>query len=213
MLLRHDENRDGKIGANELAADLPIVRRAQSGDLPGAEIRLADVFPFFDTNADQQYDRAEWDRAVAFSRHGREHGLLAIRPGGQGDVTSSHVAWRESRSVAEVPSPLLYGERVYMVKDGGIVSCLDAASGRLLYRTRLGAAGAYFASPVAGDGKIYAASHHGTIAVFAAGDTFRRLALNELHEPVFATPAIAGGRLYVRTTHRLYAFGTVQEND
>ena len=69
----------------------------------------------------------------------------------------------------------------------------------LLYRTRLGPKGAYFASPVAGDGKIFAASHNGAIVVFAAGETFQRLAVNELHEPIFATPAIADGRLYVRT--------------
>jgi outer membrane protein assembly factor BamB len=207
MLLRYDANRNGKIDAKELPADLLIIRRAEAGDLPGARIPLADAFPFFDANADDQYDRAEWDKAIAFSQHGREHGLLAIRPGGQGDVTNSHVDWRESRSVAEVPSPLLYGGRVYMVKDGGILSCLAASSGQLLYRTRIGASGAYFASPVAGDGKVYAASHNGALVVFAAGESFQRLAVNELHEPVFATPAIADGRLYVRTTLRLYAFG------
>lgn len=206
ILQRADADRDGKISQQELPADLLLVRRAEAGDLPGAEIPLAHVFRFFDTNANQRYERAEWERAVAFSRRGREHGLLAIRAGGQGDVTRSHVAWRESRGVAEVPSPLLYGGRVYMVKDGGIVSCLEADSGRLRYRTRLGAPGAYFASPVASDGKIYAASHSGAIVVFAAGETFQRLAVNQLPEPIFATPALADGRLYVRTTRRLYAF-------
>ena len=206
MLARCDANRDGRIDKKELPPDLLIVRRAESGDIPGAEIRLADVFPFFDADADEQYERAEWDKAVAFSLHGREHGLLAIHPGGRGDVTKSHVAWRESRGVSEVPSPLVYGGRVYMVKDGGIVSCLDATSGRLLYRTRLGPTGAYFASPVAGDGKLFAASHKGAIVVFAAGETFQPLAVNELHEPIFATPAIADGHLYVRTESRLYAF-------
>jgi outer membrane protein assembly factor BamB len=206
MLSRCDANRDGKIDKKELPADLLIVRRAESGEIPGSEIRLADVFPFFDADADEQYERGEWDKAVAFSEHGREHGLLAIRPGGRGDVTKTHVIWRESRSVSEVPSPLAYGGRVYMVKDGGVVSCLDAQSGRLLYRTRLGPKGAYFASPVAGDGKVFAASHNGSIVVFAAGETFQRLAVNELHEPIFATPAIADGQLYVRTESRLYAF-------
>jgi outer membrane protein assembly factor BamB len=206
MLARCDANRDGRIDKRELPPDLLIVRRSESGDIPGAKIRLADVFPFFDADADEQYERAEWDKAVAFSLHGRDHGLLAIRPGGRGDVTKSHVAWRESRGVSEVPSPLVYGGRVYMVKDGGIVSCLDASSGRLLYRTRLGPTGAYFASPVAGDRKLFAASHNGAIIVWAAGETFQRLAVNELHEPIFATPAIADGHLYVRTAHRLYAF-------
>lgn len=207
LLQRCDANRDGAISQDELPADVLIVRRVEAGDLPGAEIPLANVFRFFDTNADQRYDRGEWERAVAFSQRGREHGLLAVRAGGQGDVTQSHVVWRESRGVSEVPSPLLVGGRVYMVKDGGIVTCLDAASGRLLYRTRLGAPGPYFASPVAGDGKIYAASHRGTITVCAAGDTFQRLAVNQLPDAIFASPAIADGQLYVRTTRHLYAFG------
>ena len=206
ILPRCDANRDGKIGKGELPAGLLIVRRTESGDILGAEIRLADVFAFFDADGDERYERAEWNQAVAFSQQGREHGLLAIRPGGRGDVTASHVAWRESRSVAEVPSPLVCGGRVYMVKDGGILSCLDAQSGRLLYRTRLGPTGAYFSSPVAGDGKIFAASYSGSLVVFAAGDAFQRLAVNDLQESILATPAIADGQLYVRTAQRLYAF-------
>jgi len=206
LLARCDANRDGRIARQELPADLLIVRRAESGDIPGAEIRLADVFPFFDTDADQVYERGEWDKVVTFSRQGREQGLLAIRSGGRGDVTSSHVVWREDRSVSEVPSPLVYDGRVYMVKDGGLVSCLDADSGRLLYRTRLGPKGAYFASPVAGDGKLFAASHNGALVVWAAGDTFQRLAVSEFEEPIFATPAIAAGSVYVRTASGLYAF-------
>lgn len=206
LLARCDINRDGQIDRRELPADVLIVRRAESGDIPGAEIRLADVFPFFDADADQRYERSEWDKALAFSRHGREHGLLAIRSGGRGDVTNSHIAWRESRSVSEVPSPLVYDGHVYMVKDGGLVSCLDADSGRVLYRTRLGPKGAYFASPVAGDGKLFAASHGGALVVWAAGDTFQRLAISEFNEPISATPAIADGRVYVRTASGLYAF-------
>jgi hypothetical protein len=210
MLAKCDANGDGRIGKQELPLDLLIVRRAEVGEILGAEIPLARVFDFFDTDGDGRYDRAEWARAAAFSQRGREHGLLAIRPGGQGDVKESHVAWREDRGVAEVPSPLVYRGQVYMVKDGGILSSLDAASGRLLYRTRLGPRGAYFASPVAGDGKIYAASYSGVVTVLAAGETFHCLASNDLHEPILATPAIAAGKLYIRTQQRLCAFGTQQ---
>ncbi len=206
-LSKYDADGDGKIDKQELPADLLIVRRAEVGDILGAEIPLVRAFNFFDTDGDERYDRAEWSRAVAFSQRGREQGLLAVRPGGRGDVTQSHVVWRESRSVAEVPSPLVYRGQVYMVKDGGIVSCLEAATGRLLYRTRLGPRGAYFASPVAGDGKIYATSYGGVVTVFAAGQTFLPLASNDLQEPILATPAMAAGKLYIRTQQRLYAFG------
>lgn len=94
-----------------------------------------------------------------------------------------------------------------MVKDGGIVSCLNPRTGKLLDRERLGPSGPYFLSPVAGDGKLYAAAMHGTLTVFAAGDAFKILARNDLQEPILATPAIAAGKLYVRTQGHLYAFG------
>jgi outer membrane protein assembly factor BamB len=94
-----------------------------------------------------------------------------------------------------------------MIKDGGILSCSDAGTGRLLYRTRLGSGGAYFSSPVAGDGKIYFASYSGVVVVVAAGDAFQRLAVNPFHEPILATPAIAEGVMYVRTEKQLYALG------
>ena len=109
-------------------------------------------------------------------------------------------------NVAEVPSPLFYQGYVYMVKDGGIVSCLDAATGKLVYRQRLGGPGPYYSSPVAAQGRVYAASASGTVVVFAAGNESRVLAKNELSEPVYATPAIADDVIYIRTSDHLYAF-------
>jgi outer membrane protein assembly factor BamB len=136
-----------------------------------------------------------------------EHGLTAVRLGGEGDVTESHVAWRETRNVAEVPSPLLLDGRLYMVANGGLLSCFEAESGKLLFRKRLGAGGAYFASPVAGDGKTYLASNEGKVTVIAPGDSLEILAQNDLGEPILATPAIADGKIYIRTDGALYAFG------
>jgi outer membrane protein assembly factor BamB len=92
------------------------------------------------------------------------------------------------------------------VKDGGIASCFDAATGRVLYRERLGPAGFYYASPVAGDGKVYAVSLKGVVTVFRAGDRCEVLAENDLGESISATPALADGKLYVRTEGNLYAF-------
>ena len=132
---------------------------------------------------------------------------MAIKPGGHGDVTKTHVRWRHERALPEVPSPLYYRGRVYMVRDGGLISCLDAKTGQLLYRERVGAAGVYFSSPVAGDGKVYVASQRGVITVLAGGDAFKVLARNDLGEPIQATPALVDGKLYVRTEKHLYAFG------
>jgi outer membrane protein assembly factor BamB len=106
-----------------------------------------------------------------------------------------------------VPSPLVHDGHVYLVKNGGIVTCLDARNGEKRFEGRLGALGEYYASPVAGDGKVYLASQSGTVVVLAAGTTLDVIARNDLGEPIMATPAIVDGKLYVRTEGHLYAFG------
>lgn len=132
---------------------------------------------------------------------------LAIRPDGRGDVTDTHVVWKATRGLPYVPTPLCYEGRVYLVKNGGLASCLDAKTGNFLYQEeRLGALGDYYASPVAAAGKICVASQQGVVVVYRAGNTLEVLARNALEEPILATPAIVGGTLYVRTKSQLYAF-------
>jgi outer membrane protein assembly factor BamB len=116
--------------------------------------------------------------------------------------------WHYDRSVPQLPSPLLYRGVLYMVNDGGIMTALDPATGRSLAQLRLrGAVDAYYASPVAADGKIVVVSETGTVAVLKADATLTMLAVNNLDDQCYATPAIADGRLYVRTRSMLYAFG------
>jgi outer membrane protein assembly factor BamB len=93
-----------------------------------------------------------------------------------------------------------------MVKNGGLVTCLDAASGALVYEGRLDQRGPCYGSPVAGDGKLYCASARGQVTVFAAGDELEVLARNDLGERILATPALVAGAVYVRTAGHLYAF-------
>jgi outer membrane protein assembly factor BamB len=94
-----------------------------------------------------------------------------------------------------------------MIKNGGIVSCFDAATGRLLYQERLGASGMYFASPIAVNGRIYIASLNGIVSVFEAGDELNILAQNDLDDKIMATPAVINNKLYIRRAGSLYAFG------
>jgi outer membrane protein assembly factor BamB len=94
-----------------------------------------------------------------------------------------------------------------MIKNGGIVSCMDAETGKLLYRERLGATGLYCSSPICANGRIYIASGKGVITVFAAGDTLQVLARNDLKEQIYSTPAVVDNKLYVRTAKHMYAFG------
>jgi len=164
-------------------------------------------FQYIDADKDGQLTREEYESmAEIFGQ--AQNALLAIRLGGTGDLTETHVAWRQTRGLPYVPCPLLYRERVYLVKNGGLVSCLSATDGVALYQEeRLGVLGDYYASPVAAGGKICVISQPGTAVVFAAGDTLEVLARNPLGEKVMATPAMAGGRLYVRSQDHLWAFG------
>jgi len=110
--------------------------------------------------------------------------------------------------VAPVSSPLFYRGRIYVVQDGGRVTCYNAKTGTTAFeQERLGAEGQYFASPVAAQETIYFASTRGTVSTIAAGDSLKVIARNELGEPIMATPAFADGNLYIRTSDHLWAFG------
>ncbi len=130
--------------------------------------------------------------------------LLAIRPSGSGDVTASHVAWKFERAVPNTPSPLLVGDELYLIGDGGIATCVDAKTGKIHWQERIG--GAYSASPIHANGRIYCLSETGTVTVLQAGKLFRILAKNELKERALASFAAVNGSLYVRTAGQLYRF-------
>jgi outer membrane protein assembly factor BamB len=208
LVKEHDKNGDKKISKEEFPENLAVSRRPEvADDVPGAQFWIKPFFDKLDANKDGQLIGLEWF-AVKFlvSSMSSDHGLFAIRSGGKGDVSKSNMMWVEKRGVAEIPSPLFFEGRVYMVKDGGIVSCLDAATGKLIYRERLGGPGAYHSSPILAAGRIYIASCLGVMTVFKAGDTPEVLGKSDLQEPILATPAALENHLYVRTQTTLYAF-------
>ncbi len=136
------------------------------------------------------------------------NGMFAIRLGGSGDMTEENFVWLYSRSVPQLPSPLLYDGLLYMINDGGIVTILDPATGERLDQGRLlDGVDSYRASPVAGDGKIYMVSELGMVSVLEPGPTLRVVAAADLDDTVYGTPAIDGGRIYLRTGTTLYCFG------
>ena len=208
VLGAHDADKSGTINQAELkAAAIKVFARPDVPDVPGAS--MAVPFNVVDTDKSGELTAAEWAGLLGFAAQLKkeEHGLLAIKPGGKGDVTGTHVVWRENRAIPEVPSPLVYENRVYYVRNGGILTCLDTATGRVVYRTRLGAPGPYFSSPIAAGGRLFVASGEGTLTVFAPGDELKVLARNNFGEAIFATPAVSSdGILYVRTPSALYAF-------
>ncbi|MEZ6103600.1 MAG: PQQ-binding-like beta-propeller repeat protein [Pirellulaceae bacterium] len=132
--------------------------------------------------------------------------LVAIRADGSGDVTETNVLWKVAKKVPTMPSPIIVGDQLYMVDDEGVVSCLDAASGKSLWAGRLG--GNFSASPLFADGRLYFSSRNGTTTVMEPSATkLEKIAENALDGQFFASPVPIAGSLILRTDSHLYRIG------
>ncbi len=208
LLNKYDTNGDSLISKKEFPKDFNYNRYPEIEGTPDAIVNLSENWEIIDRNENSFADSKEWQVYLdLYARKSLDHGLIAIKSGGTGDITASHVLWKENEGIPEVPSPLFYKGRIYMIKNGGTVTCLNALTGERLYRARLGASGPYYSSPVATSDRIYIASSKGTVVVFAAGDELNVLARNNLREKIWATPAIVDNKIYIRTEKQLYAFG------
>jgi outer membrane protein assembly factor BamB len=145
------------------------------------------------------------DGLIYTSRGYRSSPFMAIRPGGQGNIAASHVAWRVSSGAPYISSLVHYDGLIYMIGDVGVLTVADAKTGERVHQDRIG--GVYTASPVAGDGKIYLVSEDGETIVVAAGRTPKVIARNRLEARQLASPAIAAGRLFIRADDAVYAIG------
>ena len=134
--------------------------------------------------------------------------LLAVRADGVGDVTETHIAWSLQRAMPLTPSPLLVRDALYVVNDRGIATCVDATTGEILWRKRLG--GNYSASPVFGDGRIYFLNEEGVTTVITPGKEFVPLATNQLDGTTLASMAIASGSIFLRSNSHLYRIGVLE---
>jgi len=134
-----------------------------------------------------------------------ERHILAIRPDGKGNVTRTHIAWRTTKNCSYVPSPIVVGDYFLVVSDMGIASCYHANSGRLLWRERMGRR--FSASLVTAEGLVYFTSDDGETTVVRPGEKYERVAKNELGQECYASPAISGGRIYLRGEKHLFAIG------
>ena len=131
--------------------------------------------------------------------------LIAVRLDGKGDVTKSKIAWKLDRGVPLTPSPLLVGNELYLVTDNGIATCVDAKTGKELWRVRLG--GNHSASPIYADGRIYFLSEEGESVVLAPGTQLKHLATNQLDGRTLASMAVASGSIFIRSDTHLYRIG------
>jgi hypothetical protein len=159
-----------------------------------------------DLNKDTVFDARDWKYYQ--SRRTSSNATMAVKLGGRGDITQTHVLWRHRKSLPDVPSVLLYRDVLYEIKKGGIALTLNPKTGAVIKMGRLmEALDDYYASPVAADGKVYMTSMLGKMTVLTAAGEWEIIATSDLGEDVFATPAIADGRMYVRTSSTLYCFG------
>ncbi|MBX3426500.1 MAG: PQQ-binding-like beta-propeller repeat protein [Pirellulales bacterium] len=192
LLRQYDRNDDGVFAKAE----------AEGG-------MFAALFDSNDANKDGKIARDEWEHTLAFMSNS-VCSAFAVVPGGEGDASQTHVLWREqSGGLPYVPSPLVYRGQLIMVKDGGIVTACDAATGKRIYQKRAVASGGYYASPVAAGDHVYFTSlADGAITVLKAGAPTPQVVTKNkpLGERTAATPAIVGETLFVRTAGHLWAF-------
>jgi outer membrane protein assembly factor BamB len=180
----------------------------QNGKLTRSEIDNAEVLDrFFRMDLDQSkdLDQKEWERHAEVFRRA-QNAALALKPSGKGDLTDTAVVWKYQRGVPYVPTPLVHKGIYWMVKDGGIVTRLDAGTGQLLQEERLPGMGAYYASPVVGDGKVFFAGELGTVSIVADRPDWELLSSRPFDERIYATPVLDSGRVFIRTEKALYCF-------
>jgi outer membrane protein assembly factor BamB len=132
--------------------------------------------------------------------------LVAIRPDGTGNVTDTHIAWRDTKGVSYVPSPIAHGKYFFVVADGGLASCFEAKTGRRMWQEKLGRH--HSASAVSAGGNLYFLDDDGKMFVVKGGPQFELVARNELGEECHASPAISRNQIFIRTLDNLYCIGT-----
>jgi outer membrane protein assembly factor BamB len=207
LIKEHDHDRDLLIGKKEFPR-LWIFHRPEGGEAPqnGATVS----FSHADKNGNGKLERIEWTRTTkeleAFRAGYESHGVLAIPINSRGLVSATQVRTLTTRGVPEVPSPVSDGKYIYLVKNGGQLTCLDAASGETVYRKRTRGTGTHYASPLIAGGNLYTFAGNGRVSVLELGESPHIVALNEMKEEVYATPAVVDGVIFLRTHSALYAF-------
>ncbi len=187
-LAKWDSNHDGKLAKDEID-----------------DHEVLDRFYRMDLDQDGTLSQTEWDRHAEIFRRA-QNAILAIKPSGTGELDETRVVWKHARGAPYVATPVLYRGAIWMVKEGGLVTKLDAQTGDLLQEERIPGFGNYFSSPVAGDGKVYFASEAGMVSIVSASKEWRLSSSRNFHEKIYATPCFSGDKLFIRTERALYCF-------
>ena len=207
-------NGDGKLTPDEVQAFV--------GERKVPEAFFKKTFGRGDLDKDGDLEGEELDKAFLNSENfagarfdnpnPADEFIVAVRGGGRGDVTETHVLWkRETKHTDHIVSPFVRGKRMLLIKGGGIATCFATKDGESLYGpARIQNAGEYFASPVYGDGKIYVAGENGNVVVLKDGPKLDVLSINDMGSPILGTPAISEGTLFFRTRVGLLAVSSTE---
>ncbi len=190
VLTQWDKNKDGKLAKDEVT-DPKVTKDWAQVDL------------------DRDGVLGERDWKLYQSRRSAQNMFQAVRigPNPKGDLGPGARLWSYTKSLPNVPSPLLYQDVLYLMKEGGILTTIDPADGTVLKQGRMtGALSQYFASPVAAEGKVYMTSEAGNVVVLKAGKEWEILRVNDMDDECYASPAIVDGAIYLRTKSALYCF-------
>jgi len=199
---------DARIGMEPWDIALKLWDKNQDKRLVREECDNKDVLDRFyriDLNQDKGLDEYEWQKYAKVFELAR-NSIMAIRPA-FGSSAPPQVVWQYEKGIPYVSSPLVYRDVVYLVKDGGIVTSLDALSGKVLKQARARGTGTYYSSPVAGDGKVFMVSDRGVLSVLKAEGQWSVLNSRDFGERTVATPVIHDGKVFIRTEAALYCFG------
>ncbi len=208
-----DENE--RISAEPFDSVAELKDTDKSGTLEESELKDGPIHQRFsqaDRNKDGKLTKAEYEYFRNLFADGKNV-VISIKPGASGEATDSHVVWRHSRLVPFCASPLYVNGLIFTIKDGGVLQCLNAKTGKQLKQQRLEASKSYYASPVSGDGKVYLLDEIGELTVVKANDQGEVLHTAEFKEDVYATPALVDGRIYLRTAKALYCFGITDKKN
>ncbi|MEN8230914.1 MAG: PQQ-binding-like beta-propeller repeat protein [Bacteroidota bacterium] len=160
----------------------------------------------FDYNEDQKVDLDEWRGLVKRMEDFTNHGLVAIQLGDTGNINMTSQLWKVPDDIPETPSIIVNKGLVYMTKNGGTTTCINAHNGEIIYKEKLGATGAYFASPILANNLLFYLSYNGKITILKEGEQFEIVNQIDLDDRIGASPIALEDKLYVRTASHLYAF-------
>jgi outer membrane protein assembly factor BamB len=213
-----DKNQDKQIQRDEMMEDFEIPMRPDlPRDNPGYGLfgtgekldkdSLDNLLKEFDRNKDGNISEDDFNKTLSDYSTGSQPTLLAIRSGAKNNARESYIAWEIHRGIPEVPSLLFYRGKLYLIRNGGVLTCLEAATGKELFQEKIGAFGQYIASPVAAGDKVLFSSVPGVVTVIQVEDKLKIISRKDFGEEIYATPAVIDNKLYIRTAKHMYAIG------